>query len=64
MRSLIEWWAGLSPWLRFGVAGAFLLASTVLLLSGRVWFWGWAIGLVLLLFSFPSGPSKRGYHDF
>ena len=63
-RDGIEWWAGLSPWIRFGVAGAFLLLSTVLLLTGRVWIWGWVIGAVLLVFSFPSKPERKGYHDF
>jgi hypothetical protein len=63
-RSIIEWWAGLSPWIRFGVAGLFLLASTVILLFGRFWPYGWAVGGVLLLFSFPSKAERRGYHDF
>jgi len=60
----VEMWAGLSPWLRFGVALAFLLVSTGLWLADRFWPWGWAIGIVLLLFSFPSDAQKKGYHDF
>jgi len=67
VRELIEWWAGLSPWLRFGVAGGLLLVSTILFLTGfsfRVSIWGWAIGFALLLFSFPSSAEKKGYHDF
>jgi hypothetical protein len=64
MRGIIELWAGLSPWLRFGIAGAFLLLSTVLWFAGRFWPWGWAVGIVLLLFSFPNEAQKRGYHDF
>jgi len=63
-RGLIDWWAGLSPWLRFGVAGLFLLSSTVLLLLGQFWPWGWGVGAVLLVFSFPNDAEKRGYHDF
>lgn len=59
-----EWWGGLSPWLRFGVAGVLLLSSTVLWFTGTFWPWGWAAGGVLLLFSFPSGPEKKGYQDF
>jgi hypothetical protein len=61
---LFEWWAGLPAVFRFGVAILFLLISTVLFFAGRIWPWGWAIGIVLLIFSFPSGPEKKGYHDF
>jgi hypothetical protein len=61
---LIHWWAGLPWWLRLGVALAFLLLSTILWFSGRFWPWGWAVGIALLIFSFPSGPEKKGYHDF
>jgi hypothetical protein len=65
VHSFFEWWGGLSPWLRFGVAGGFLLLSTLIwLLADRIWIWGWVIGIVLLIFSFPSGPEKKGYHDF
>jgi hypothetical protein len=63
-RGLIDWWAGLRPALRFGIAIAFLLLSTGLWLAGRFWPWGWALGVGLLLFSFPSEAEKRGYHDF
>jgi hypothetical protein len=57
-------WFGLPWWLRAGVAGLFLLASTVLWFAGWFWPWGWAIGVVLLVFSFPNDAEKRGYHDF
>lgn len=61
---LFEWWADL-PWqLRVGVACLFLLASTVLWLADWFWPWGWAAGLVLLVFSFPSKSERKGYHDF
>jgi hypothetical protein len=58
------WWVGLPWWLRLGVALLFLLASTIVWLCGRIWISGWVVGGVLLLFSFPSGPEKKGYHDF
>jgi len=64
MRFLFEWWGGQSPWIRFGVAGIFLLISTVLFFMGSFWPWGWAVGAVLLVFSFPNNAQKRGYHDF
>jgi hypothetical protein len=61
---LIEWWAGLPWWLRLGVACLFILVSTIALLAGRVWIWGWAIGIALLIFSFPSKSERKGYQDF
>jgi hypothetical protein len=53
-----------SPLLRFGVAGMFLLLSTLLWFTGTFWPWGWVVGVVLLIFSFPSASEKKGYHDF
>jgi hypothetical protein len=64
MSDLLEWWGGLSPWLRYGVALVFLLISTILYFAGTFWPWGWAVGGVLLLLSFPSSAEKKGYHDF
>jgi len=61
--AMLEWWAGLSPWIRFGVSLAFLLASTIAWLVGYFVPWGWAIGTILLLFSFPSRSEQKGYHD-
>ncbi len=64
---LIDWWSGLSPWVRFGVALLILLASTVLWLTGSLAYlawWGWAIGVAFLVFSFPSRAEKKGFHDF
>ena len=62
---MFEWWAGLPWYLRTGVAVFFLLVSTVLWFLGRFWPWGWAVGLILLMFSFPiARMEKKGYHDF
>src|SRR5262249_1021402 len=61
---ILEWGAGLRPLIRFGIAGTCLLVSTVLLLFGEVWIWGWVVGAVLLVFAFPSHAEKKGYHDF
>jgi hypothetical protein len=61
---MFGWWGTLSPWIRFGVAGLFLLASTLVWLGGYFWPWGWAVGGVLLIFSFPNDAEKKGYHDF
>jgi hypothetical protein len=57
-----EWYAGLSPWIRLGVAAFFLAISTILFLGGTFWPWGWAVGVVLLFFSGPSNSEKKGYH--
>lgn len=59
-----HWWAGLNTWLKFSVAGALLLSSTIFLFLDYFWPWGWAAGAILLLFSFPNDAQKRGYHDF
>lgn len=59
---MFQWWAGLPPLLRYGVAVFFLLVSTVLWFCGRFWPWGWAVGVVLLLFAGPSDSEKKGYH--
>ena len=66
MRGLIDIWAGFPPWLRFGSA------IVVLLIGTGFWFADkpkhavitWCVGGVLLLFASPSGPEKKGYHDF
>ncbi len=58
------WWTGLPWWLRLSVAVLFLLSSTVMLLLGVFWPWGWAVGVALLFFSFPSDSERKGYHDF
>jgi hypothetical protein len=60
---MFEWWAGLNTWLKVGVAVFFLLISTVLWFMGYFFPWGWAVGVILLIFSFPSQSQRRGYHD-
>jgi hypothetical protein len=63
-RDFIDWWAGLNAWLRFGVAGIFLLLTPILLLfTTRIWIGSLALGLALLIFSFPSSNERKGYHD-
>ena len=59
--ALLEWWAGLPWWLRYGVAVVFLLISTVLLIGGTFWPLGWAAGLVFLFFAGRSSSEKKGY---
>jgi hypothetical protein len=61
MRSLWAWWSEQHWALRIGVAVVFLLLSTILFFAGTFWPWGWAVGLVLLLFGGPSDSEKKGY---
>jgi hypothetical protein len=56
-----NWWAEQSPWLRYGVALILIAISTIILLAGRIWIWGWVAGVILLLFAGPSSSEKKGY---
>ena len=62
-----EWWAGLSPWLRYGAAAVILLGSLILyyldVIDGIRLAGCLAVGGVLLLFAGPSDSEKKGY-DF
>lgn len=58
---LFEWWGGLSPWIRYGVAVLFLLLSTLLWFADRFWPYGWVVGIILLLMAGPSRTEKKGY---
>ena len=58
----MEWWAGLSPWLRLGIPAVLILVSTLLLVADVFWPWGWAVGTVLLLFSGPDDSERNGYN--
>ncbi len=58
---IIEWWASQSPWIRYGVSFVLLAISTIILILGRLWIWGWVVGGILLLFSGPSDSEKKGY---
>jgi hypothetical protein len=61
---MIDWYCGL-PWqLRGGIGLVFLLISTALWFADIFWPWGWALGVALLLFAFPSKAERKGYHDF
>ncbi|MBX9682001.1 MAG: hypothetical protein K2X38_24855 [Gemmataceae bacterium] len=59
-----EWWLDLPTGLKMGVSLGLIGISTVLWFAGYLWLWGWIIGSILLVFSFPNDAQKRGYHDF
>lgn len=59
--AFFEWWAGLSPFVRYGLAIILLLISTAMLIGGTLWPWGWVAGAIMLLFGGPSDSEKKGY---
>ena len=61
MGALISWWSEL-PWqLRIVVPLVLIAISTILLIAGEIWPWGWVVGVVLLAFGGPSSSEKNGY---
>lgn len=58
---MLEWWSGLRPAARYGIAISLLTISTALFLCGWLWIWGWAVGGVLLCVAGPSRSEKNGY---
>jgi hypothetical protein len=66
VRDFIDLWAGLPPLLRFGTAGLILIGATGLWFVAfvKMAMFGWCLGGILLVFSFPNDAEKRGYHDF
>jgi len=62
LRWFIDWWAGLSGWLRIGVPLLLLAVSGVALLFNYILIPGWVLGGLLLLFCGRSDAEKKGYH--
>jgi hypothetical protein len=59
---MFGWWFDLRPLARAGMASVLLLVSTGMWFAGWFWPWGWVVGVVMLLASFPSDSEKKGYH--
>ncbi|MCA9278966.1 MAG: hypothetical protein H6815_13395 [Phycisphaeraceae bacterium] len=60
---MLDWWGDLDWKLRYGVALLVMLANLIALLGfGILSFWGWGIGIALLLFAGRSDAEKNGYH--
>jgi len=55
---VFDWWIELPPWARLGFPLALLVVSTVLFFNGIFWAWGWAIGVVLLIFNQWAGSDN------
>ena len=58
---LFEWWSDLDWRIRFVPPLILIAISTILIICGILWPWGWVVGVVLLLFSGPSDSEKKGY---
>lgn len=53
---MFEWWSEQHWSIRFGSALLLLAISAVLYFGfGRIWFFGWGAGFVLLLFALMGG---------
>ena len=62
---MIGWYAGLPPPRRGCVALFFLLIATLAwLLTDSVCVSCWGVGIVLLVFAFPTRGERKGFHDF
>jgi len=61
LKSLIEWWAELNWKIRITIPVILIIISTILLLLGKIWIWGWIFGVTLLLAGGPSNSEKKGY---
>lgn len=55
---MFEWWEDVPVWLRLTLSLGLLAISTVVFFAGYFWPWGWAIGGVLLVFSFIGSGSR------
>ena len=59
-----DWYVELPWYLRYGVGVLLIALSTVLLLVGRVWIWGWILGAIALLFASRTQAEKNGYRNY
>lgn len=61
---MFDWYFGFPPLMRFLIALVPLAISTLMLLSGRFWPWGWVVGVVMLLGAFPTRGEKSKWGEF
>ena len=63
---MLEWYADLNRWAKFGVAFIFLgLGAAEFFFANRFRPWTWGMGVALLFLAMFIGPSdseKKGYH--
>lgn len=61
---LFEWYFGLRPLHRFFCSLVPLALSTIIFLNGRFWPWGWVVGAIMFLASFPTRSEKSEWGDW
>lgn len=61
---MFEWYFGFRPLIRFCIALVPLGIAGLMLANGRFWPWGWAVGGVLVLASFPTRGEKSEWGDW
>lgn len=57
---MIEWWVAQTGWVRYGFPIGLLGISTILLLCGTLWFWGFGLGFALLIGSLVFKEDPLG----
>lgn len=64
MMMLFEWWYDLPWWARYGIALLMILISTAMLFIGRLFIWGWVVGLIMVAMGGRSQAEKNGYRRY
>jgi hypothetical protein len=59
-----DWYSELPWYFRYGVGLLLIAISTLLLLAGRIWIWGWVVGAAMLLFASRTQAEKNGYRNY
>ncbi len=58
---MLGWFLDTPHWIRALIALILLGIATAFYLGGRIWFWGWAVGGIMLVAAIPSGGQKSRY---
>ena len=60
---MLEWWAGLTGWAKYGLPTVLLTISTIAFFNGYVWPWGWGIGGALMFVAVVFKDEKTGWEN-